>query len=160
MAIYSQAKEGIQPVSASSNTGILLMSIYLGVDMEAILVSLLLCIISCFIHQRMHNRHCQTSILLRKSVYHLWIYKHLCNGYVCYIWVQHMTYWLHKHRSDPKYNYTIFRDSPINLTWNVLFIFAAGVFTIIQAIVILGLRRIKHSLKKFCNKCCCCGNQE
>lgn len=142
-------KEGVQPVS--SNTGLFLPSIYLALCMELILVNLLLCIIFCFIRQRMHNE--KTSTLLRKSVYHLAI-NAFVNG-IYAIGAAYDNYWLHIHRSDENYydEYKTFHDSPVNLMWNVLFILAVGASTIVQAGLILGSRRIKDSLKKFHNKC-------
>ena len=38
-------------------------------DLEVVLVSLCLCVISCFIRQRIHSR--QTTVLLRNSVIHI-----------------------------------------------------------------------------------------
>ena len=42
---------------------------FFGMDLEVVLVSLCLCVISCFIRQRIHNR--QTTVLLRNSVIHI-----------------------------------------------------------------------------------------
>ena len=47
------------------------MSIYIGMTLEVVLVSLFLSVFVCIIRQRIRNR--QTALLLRNSVYHLGI---------------------------------------------------------------------------------------
>ena len=123
------------------------LSIFFGLDLEVILVSISLCIISCFIRQRIRNR--QTAVLLRNSVIHIVISATIMGldsfrtAYNVYSW------------SRINYSREISLDptiADIFLVWDVIFMLAIGVSVITQAILCIQT----STQGKTCCKCCSC----
>ena len=120
--------------------GVIFMSIYFGVNLEVVLVSLSLCFAFCFIHQRIRNRH--TAILLRNSVYHVvinaivMVVMSIGIGYDIYMWSKHKIY---------------SRDTTAVFIWNIFFMLAVGVSVIVQAVLCIQTSTQGNSC---CKRCC------
>ena len=67
------------------------LSMFLGIDLEVMLVSIFLCIYFCFIHQRIWNR--QSTVLLRNSFIHIAINASV-TGLDPFVWDTMSTYGL------------------------------------------------------------------
>ena len=134
-------KSGIQFIQLEGVT----VSIFLGMDLEVVLVGLSLCFAFCFIRRRIHMK--QTAVLLRNSVCHVAInaivmgVDSLGTGYDIYMWSTRKGY-------DSKE----FLDTTAVLIWNVLFVLAAGVSAIIQAILCIQTSTERNTC---CKRCCC-----
>ena len=124
--------------------GVIIMSNFLGVDLEVVLVSLSLCFAFCFIRRRIRNR--QTAVLLRNSICHVginaivMIVMSIGTGYDIYMWSKHKLY-------DSR----DFLDTTGVLIYNVLLMLIVGVSVIIQALTFLC---IQTSTQGSCCKTC------
>ena len=126
------------------------LSIFFAMDLEVILASISLCIISCVIRQRIRNR--QTAVLLRNSVIHIAINATIMGldcfrmGYNVYAW--------------SSINYS--REFSVNptivvifLVWYVIFWLAIGISVITQAVLCIQ----SSTQGNPCCKRCCVMNQ-
>ena len=129
--------------------GIIVMSIYFGVNLEVVLVSLSLCFAFCFIRRRIRNR--QTAILLRNSVYHVvinaivMVVMSIGIGYDIYMWSKHKIY-----------NSRDFFDTTAVIIWNIIFMLAVGVSVIVQAVLCIQVSTQGNT----CCKWCCRENED
>ena len=121
------------------------MSIYFGMDLEVILVSLSLCVVFCFIRRRIRNR--QTAVLLRNSIIHVAINASIMGldssraGYNIYLWP--------KIRSSG-----VFPAQDISLSITIIFALAIiiGVSVIVQAVLCIQTSTERNTC---CKRCCC-----
>lgn len=121
------------------------MSIYLGMDLEVILVSLSLCVAFCFIRQRVRIK--QTAVLLRNSICHVAINACIIGldslrvGYSIYKW--------RTLKSNAESNG--FLETTGVVLWNVFFLLAVFVSIIFQAVLCIQTSTEKNT---FCKGCC------
>lgn len=127
--------------------GMVFLSIYFGLDLEVILVSLSLCVAFCFIRQSVRIR--QTAVLLRNSICHVAINASIMGldslraGYSIYKWCTL------KSNADS----SGFLDTTGALIWDLLFLLAVVVSIIFQAI--LCVQTSTHKRNTCCKRCCC-----
>ena len=140
-------RAGIQVPSNHSDA--VLMSIYFGVNVEVVLVSISLCVIFCLIRRRIRNN--QTARLLRNFVYYLGINAFMMVVYsigAAYNIYLLLTRQFKELRDSTTHNLGIF-------LWNVLFMLAVGASTIVHALLgIPAAPKFKKSSKFYCKKCC------
>ena len=135
-------KTGIQFIQIQ---GVILMSVFLGVNLEVVLVSLSLCLAFCVIRRRIHIR--QTAVLLRNSICHVSVnavvmgVDAIGTGYDVYIRSMHKLY-------DPRK----FLDTTGVLLWNILFVLVVGVSIIVHAILCIQTSTQGNNI---CCKGCC-----
>ena len=103
------------------------LSIFFGMDLEIILISISLCVIFCFIHQRISNR--QTAVLLRNSVILVAV-----NASIMGLDSFRVGYKIYAGSKNPRgpLNPTI---AVIYLVWDVVFMLAVSVSIITQAVL-------------------------
>ena len=119
------------------------LSIFFGIDLEVMLVSISLCIISCFIRQKVRNR--QTAVLLRNSVIHIAIYAAIM-GLDSFRTVYNVYAWSKISSREFSVNPTI---AVIFLAWNVIFILVIGVSIIIQAVLCIQTSTQRNTCCKY-----------
>ena len=121
------------------------LSIYFAMDLEVILVSVSLCVISCFIRQRIQNR--QTAVLLRNSVIHI-ASNTAIMGLDCFRAVYNVYAWSKISSKEYSVDPTIVL---IFLVWNVVFTLAVDVSVIIQAVLCI---QTSTQGNPCCKRCC------
>ena len=126
------------------------LSIIFGMDLEVILVSSSLCIISYFIRQKIRNR--QTAVLLRNSVIHIVIYATIM-GLDSFRTVYNVYTWSKISSREFSVNPT---TAVIFLVWDVVFTLAVGVSIITQAVLCIQTSMQRNTC---CKWCCCLMNQ-
>ena len=116
---------------------ILYMSIFIGINLEVVLVSLSLSVFFHFIRQRINSR--QTALLLRNSIYHLGINAFLMAVYCI----------------GAAYNIYIESQALISAVvisiWEILVVLSVGLSVIIQAILCIQTSTERNTC---CKRCC------
>lgn len=118
------------------------MSIYIGVDLEVILVSLSLCVAFCLIRRRVRIK--QTAVLLRNSVCHVAI-----NASIMGLDSVRVGYSIYKWCTLTPNDSRGFLETTGPFIWNVVFMLAVVISVIFQAV--LCIQTSTHSCKRCCH---------
>ena len=141
---------GIECTLSSSSldlakAGVIFLSPYLGMDLEVIVVSISLCIVFCFICQRIRNR--QTAILLRNSVIHVAI-----NASIMGLDSFRVGYDIHEWTMLARYGPNDFNVSAVIIIFDVIFMLGLCIAVITQAVLCIQTSTERNSC---CNQCSC-----
>ena len=124
---------------------IIYSSLYVGMDLEVILVSFSLCALFCFIRQRIRNR--KTAILLRNSVINVAV-----NASLVGLDSVRVRYYVHRWSTLSRYEFNASESTFVYTTLDVIFTLGISVAVIVQAVLCIQTSMERNTC---CKRCCC-----